>query len=288
MDDRKLKTFLTAVETGSFSKTAEEMNFSQSAVSQMMNSLEAELGCKILERTHSGIKLTEVGMELYPFIVRAEASISQLKNHAEQIVAGEMTQIRIGCFSSISKIWLPKVLYEYQELYPDTNFDIMVGGDKLIPWLQEGVVDVVIADVKLDTERMWYPLIAEKYCAVVPKKYVPDNRESIELEKFFEYPLIQAPASPIHPFLDKIKKKAVKVSAGDDATLLALVEKGLGVTLMPEISLQNVSEEVKILKLIPEQKRILGITGSRSGGKAVEKFCEYLYKYHSQFTEKVS
>lgn len=288
MDDRKLRTFLTAVETGSFSKTAEKMNFSQSAVSQMMNSLEAELGCKVLERTHSGICLTEAGKKLFPLILSAEAAIAQLKNFAEKIVAEEMAQIRIGCLSSISKNWLPKVLYKYQELYPDIHFEIMVGGDKLISWLQEGIVDVVIADVKLESNRKWYPLITERYCAVVPKKYAPDDRESIDLETFFEYPLIQAPTSPIHPFLDKFKKKAVKVSAGDDATLLAFVEKGLGATLMPEISLQNVSEEVRILKLTPEQKRTLGVTKGDSGGRAVENFCEYLYKYHSQLEENVS
>ncbi|MGN0485558.1 MAG: LysR family transcriptional regulator [Lachnospiraceae bacterium] len=68
MDERKLKTFLAAVETGSFNKAADQMNFSQSAVSQMMNSLESELGCRLLVRGNAGIELTAAGRELLPLI----------------------------------------------------------------------------------------------------------------------------------------------------------------------------------------------------------------------------
>lgn len=288
MDDRKLRTFLNAIHTGSFSKTAEEMNFSQSAVSQMMNSLEAELGCKLLERTHSGIRLTEAGEELLPFIVNAEAALTQLKNHAEQIAEGDETPIRIGCFSSISKEWLPRVLYEYQKLYPETSFEIMVGGNNLISWLQDGTVDVVIADVQIDDTLKWYPLIEEAYCAVVPRNFVADGKDTIDQEEFAKYPLILAPSNPFHQPLDKFNKTAVKVSAGDDATLLALVEMCLGVTVMPEISLQNVPENVRILQLTPKWTRTLGVTAADSGSKSVERFCKYLYKHHSQETKKVS
>ena len=110
MDERKLKTFLATVHTGSFNKAAAQMNFSQSAVSQMMNSLEAELGCKLLERGPSGIQLTAAGKELLPFIEQAENALSQLQNHARSIAEKTTSCIRIGTFSSISNTWLPAIL----------------------------------------------------------------------------------------------------------------------------------------------------------------------------------
>ena len=288
MDDRKLKTFLTAVRTGSFSKTAEELNFSQSAVSQMMNSLESELGCKILERTHSGIKLTSTGEELFPFILQAETSLALLRKHAEVIAEGEAAPIRIGCFASISKAWLPMILHEYQELYPEANFEIMVGDHNLMQWLQDGLVDVVLADVKMDNEAAWYPLFEEDYYVVMPASFVAEEKEAISQEEFSKYPLILAPSNPFHQFLDKFKKKAIKVSVDDDSTLLAMVEQRLGVTIMPEICLQNVPENVRILKLNPARTRTLGMAVTESANKSVEKFCGYLYKHHSQKEEKVS
>lgn len=288
MDDRKLKTFLTAVRTGSFSKTADEMNFSQSAVSQMMNSLESELGCKVLERTHSGIKLTSAGEALLPLIMQAEASLTLLRKQAELISEGEAAPIRIGCFASISKAWLPMILHEYQELYPEANFEIRVGDDDLMQLLQDGAVDVVLADVKMDKEVTWYPLFEEAYYAVMPENFVTVEKDTITQEEFSKYRLILAPSNPFHQFLDKYKKRALKVSVDDDSTLIALVEQGLGVTIMPEICIQNIPKNVKVLKLTPTYMRTLGMAVAESANKAVEKFCKYLYKHHSQNAEKVS
>ena len=64
MDDRKIEALLTTVKTGSFSKAAEELSCTQSAVTQMMNTLEDELGVKILQRSHNGVRLTEQGEQL--------------------------------------------------------------------------------------------------------------------------------------------------------------------------------------------------------------------------------
>ena len=288
MDDRKLRTFLTANRTGSFSKTAEEMNFSQSAVSQMMNSLENELGCKLLERTYSGIKLTAAGEELLPLIANAEMALAQLKKHAEQIAEGEATPVRIGCFASISKAWLPMVLHEYMKLHPEANFEIMVSGYDLIEWLQEGKVDVVLADERMEQGANWYPLFEEDYYAVMPESFVSDGKESIDDKELAKYPIIMDPSNPFHRFLDNPKINAIKVSVEDDSTLLALVEQCLGATIMPEICLQNIPQNVKVLKLIPPHTRMIGMLAAEAPNKATEKFCRYLYKYHSQKDQQVS
>ena len=85
MDQRKLRTLLTTLRTGSFSKAALELGFTQSAVTQMMNALENELGCKILARSHSGVRLTPDGEALYPLIVEAEAALARLSNQAKAL-----------------------------------------------------------------------------------------------------------------------------------------------------------------------------------------------------------
>ena len=69
MDDRKIEVLLATVRTGSFSKAAEETNCTQSAVTQIMNNMEAELNLKILDRSHKGVKLTSAGESLMPYII---------------------------------------------------------------------------------------------------------------------------------------------------------------------------------------------------------------------------
>ena len=66
MDDYKIHVLLAAIRTGSFRKAALELNCTQSAVTQAMNSLENELGCKVLLRNHNVIRLTSAGEELLP------------------------------------------------------------------------------------------------------------------------------------------------------------------------------------------------------------------------------
>lgn len=140
MDDYKIHILLTAIRTGSFSKAALELNCTQSAVTQAMNSLENELGCKVLQRSHNGIRLTPVGEELLPLLVEADASLVRLSQRARQSAAGLSASLRIGAFSSISSTWLPKVLQEYHALHPETAFDIQVGTDTLSGWLLHGSV----------------------------------------------------------------------------------------------------------------------------------------------------
>lgn len=122
MDDRKLEVLLAAVRTGSFSKASEELNCTQSAVTQTINSLENELNLKLLERNHRGIKLTESGEQLYPYIVDTERSLRQLKEQSERISSGKTIPLRIGSFSSISSTWLPKRIQEYQKKTPGHQF----------------------------------------------------------------------------------------------------------------------------------------------------------------------
>lgn len=71
MDDKKLNALLAAVRLGSLSKAANELGYTQSGLTLMMKSLEAELGYPILARNYSGVKLTPKGEYLLPYIEEA-------------------------------------------------------------------------------------------------------------------------------------------------------------------------------------------------------------------------
>ena len=76
MDTLKIKTILSAVENKSFSKTAEELSYTPSALSHMADSLEQELGVKLLKRTPKGVELTENGEKLKD---KLQAVLARLK-----------------------------------------------------------------------------------------------------------------------------------------------------------------------------------------------------------------
>ncbi|MGI6535681.1 MAG: LysR family transcriptional regulator [Eggerthellaceae bacterium] len=78
---------MTVVRTGSFSRAAAEECCTQSAVTRMMNAFEAELGCKVLERNHAGVRLTPAGEKLLPSIAEADASLRRLAEQAQGLHA---------------------------------------------------------------------------------------------------------------------------------------------------------------------------------------------------------
>lgn len=279
MDDRKLEALLTTIRMGSFSKAAGELNCTQSAVTQMMNSLENELNCKILERNHNGIKLTPAGEILYPLIIEAEVSLRRLMEKATQIADGRALPIRIGSFSSISNNWLPRMLQEYHKEHTDITFDVRIGTDEITRWLLNGEIDLALGDADRCCAFRWYPLMDDDYYAVLPKSFVDDNKQSITQNELAEFPFIMAPMNVLDRHLTTIPQKKINVNCDDDSTLLSMVTQGLGVTAMPQLSLQKNVYDVQILKLIPSTKRVLGAALPNSPNKSAVKFVAFLRKY---------
>lgn len=68
MDLRKLEALVVAVELGSFTKAAQQLGYSQSGLTHMMNALEQEIGFSLLRRDHRGVRLTAQGQQIYPTI----------------------------------------------------------------------------------------------------------------------------------------------------------------------------------------------------------------------------
>lgn len=279
MDDRKLEILLTTLRTGSFSKAAQELNCTQSAVTQMMNSLENELNCKILERNHNGTKLTSVGEMLYPLIVEAEASLKRLVSYATQIAEGEVSSIRLGVFSSISNTWLPQILQEYRTKHPGITFDIRIGTDEITKWLLNGEIDLALGDSDRCHTFQWYPLMDDFFYAVLPRLFVNDDKQSITQKELTQFPFIMAPMNVLDRHLTTVPQNQINVNCDDDSTLLSMVKQGLGVTIMPKLSLQKNIHDVRILELRPSTKRVLGVALPISPSISAVNFVSYLRQY---------
>ena len=280
MDDYKIRVLLAAIRTGSFRKAALEMNCTQSAVTQAMNSLENELGCKVMQRNHNGIRLTPTGEELLPLFIEADASMTRLSERARQAVDGASAPLRIGAFSSISSTWLPKVLQEYHTLYPEVTFDIQVGTNTLADWLLRGAVDLALGDAARCRAFRWMPLMDDSYFAVIPKSLAPES-DSISQEELAAYPFVMAPMNALDSYLSVCPANQLKVNCDDDSTLLSMVAQGIGVTAVPKLCLQAPPENVRILGLTPPTKRVLGVALPNSPIKEAVRFARYLCRKFS-------
>ena len=102
--------FLKAFERNSFSDAARDLGYTQSAVSQMIKSLEAELGVTLLVRSRSGVTLTYEGRHLLPYIRDTVNAYRMLQSQAAGFSGLEQGTIRLGTFTSVSTDGSPRVL----------------------------------------------------------------------------------------------------------------------------------------------------------------------------------
>ena len=103
------------LQTGSFSRAADELGYTQPAMSQAIASLEEELGIRLLQRGRSGVRLTPDGEELYPYIEQLIYRYDAMREKAGEISGLGSGLIRIGTLSSISVNWLPLIRQEFRK-----------------------------------------------------------------------------------------------------------------------------------------------------------------------------
>ena len=130
------------VELGSFTRAAEALGYTQSAMSQMIASLEEELSIKLLIRSRTGARLTLEGAELYPYVERLVYQYWAAREKANEIKGLETGVVRMGTLASISVHWLPGLLRDFQARYPGVEFVIHQGDYTSIQeWIKTGAVD---------------------------------------------------------------------------------------------------------------------------------------------------
>lgn len=275
MDNYKIRVLLAAVRTGSFRRAAQELNCTQSAVTQSMNALENELGCKILRRAHTGVRLTPAGEALLPLFTEADASLTRLAERARQLAAGADAPLRIGAFSSVCNTWLPKALQDYRARYPQTRFEIRVGTDAIAGWLLRGDIDLALGDDVRCRGLRWFPLMDDAYFAVLPASLAPEGG-AISQQTLASFPFLMAPMNALDSYLSVCPENQLRVNCDDDSTLLSMVAQGIGVTAMPQLCLQNLPETIRVLALTPPAKRVLGVALPDAPSDEAARFARYL------------
>ena len=125
--DHRYEIFAAAVRSKSFTRAAKELGYTQSAVSQAVRSLEAELGTVLITRSHDGITLTRDGEIFFPYFESILAGERALHVRMKEMHGLTGSLIRIGTFSSISQNLLPPLISSFLVSYPETRFELLQG-----------------------------------------------------------------------------------------------------------------------------------------------------------------
>lgn len=272
----RYEIFLKVCETGSFSKAAEALNYTQSGISQMMAGLEEELGITLFARGKKGVILTDNGTQLIPYIQEMVNQKDKLRQAAFDINNKVAGKLRIGSFSSVTALRMPDVIHFFKEHYPEVEVEILDGNyDEIRDWIMHGQVDCGFLSSIVADDLKFYPLWKDRLCAVVQEGHPLAARESVTLEELSEYPfIIETPGcdNDIKHLLERASlMPKVSYSFRDDTLIMAFVKSGLGVTISQEMVLHAFARDVVSVPLVPECFRTIGLAFAKTNNSVVAR-----------------
>ncbi|MFC7679841.1 LysR family transcriptional regulator [Paenibacillus sp. GCM10028914] len=286
MSINKYKVFMKVVELGSLTKTAEAMGFTQSGVSHIMNSLEDEFGFSLLIRNRSGVQLTTNGEQ----ILKTIREILKWNEHLEQEVASihgiELGTVHIGTFTSVGVHWLPGIIKDFQQDYPQIEIRLSEGDyQEIEDWIAEGKIDCGFLSLPTKEAFDVVPLQQDRMLVLLPMDHALSAQPNVSLSQIEDEPFIM-PSKGSDNDVNRILANTsinpvIKYTVGDDYAIMAMVEKGLGISILPELVLRGQQRNIRLLELNDPKYRTLGIAvnSMRQVSPATKRFLNYVKKY---------
>lgn len=263
MDTKKLEVLLQTARIGSLKKTAEELNYTQSGLIYMMNTLEEEIGVELLNRTPKGVFLSDAGKRLEPFIRSVIDSEAALMNEVEEISSGRAHKLRIGAYPIFARYYLAEAIGNYRKDYPEDGISILVGTEEDIPeWLENDQVDLAIGEANLMGRGKWTHLVDDIVYAAVPTSFQIEVEDKFHLSDVGDHPVLYSEYNPISRRASNMLKDSVtkiEVSSLDGSALLSMVENQIGIAFLSGLYRYDCPVGVDMYPVDPPVVRQLGI-----------------------------
>lgn len=283
MNISKYMAFVTTVEYGSFTKAGEILNYSQSAISRMINDLEKEWKISVLERSKAGVKLTSDGMKLLPYAKSLCEEYKKLQMQVDELNGLQSGIIRIGTFSSVATHWLPNIIKEFQKNYPNIDYELLLGDyTEIENWILEGRVDCGFLRLPTHKDLETIFLAKDKLLAILPENHYLANKEKVSLSDLCNEPFLMLDKGNNSDVTKVFEQNGISpkihFTTWDDYAIMSMVESGLGISILPELILKRIPYKLVFKELdIPAYRNIgLAFRNKKTISLAVEKFLEYL------------
>jgi DNA-binding transcriptional LysR family regulator len=259
MELRQLSSRIVLAEELHFGRAADRLGIAQPALSRQIQQLETELQSPLFVRTARAVTLTDMGRE---FVASIAPAIQQLEFAAANSVAfagATRGRLRIGASSNLSHRFTPALLERLHQSSPDVRIDVReLSTAEQVRTLHSSEIDIGLAILPItDPSLIVRRIFREPLMAMVNANSEFGHRASIRFEDLAEQDFFVCPRyrqSSFHELTMRLAEKAgfrLRVAREIDAkeTALALVERGLGVTLTPESATNTGNDRVRYIPI---------------------------------------
>jgi DNA-binding transcriptional LysR family regulator len=259
MDTVLLEVFRTVARLGSLTAAAQRLQFTQSAVSRQVATLEADLGTQLFDRLPRGVALTEEGRALLP---HAEGILDRLAT-ARQAVDDLRTlstgRLRVGAFPTAVAALVPRALATFRQTYPEITVSLIEGlTPTLLTHLTTGEADIAVVSEspagQIDETRFTlHHILDERLLVAVPRTHPLARRRMVRLHELEADSFIAGSANAEETLLRASLPAGftprIDIVAADWTAKLGCVAAGLGVALIPALAMRTKPADVALLRL---------------------------------------
>lgn len=252
----QIHALLAVLEYRGFTEASKRLYMTQSAVSQAIASLEEELEIPILQRERrKDIQLTPAGSRIITHLRSIIRDVNAVKEIALQEKQTPARTLRIGCFPSACACILPGVIRYFETHHPHVQIvPYEENSGVIIDSLQNGNIDAGF--VHFPVNGMYcVPLYRDKFSVVVPDNHPLAQHKSVSLEALVGEPLIISKGryelSIMALFNEKHIQPNVKYEFNHPDTALSFIRQGLGIALLPELTLREIKGTLCAVPLEP-------------------------------------
>jgi len=241
LDSRQLRAFITLARTGSFTAAAKELHLTQSAVSHAMKALEADVGCRLLDRMGKKVLLTQAGEQFLERAGKIFAEMSEARAELEALGEWGNGRLRIGASAAACQYVLPRVLREFKRKFPKCRLQIVPGDTaEIVDALRANSVDVGFTlEPKREPEFAFEALFTDELVFLADPKHpwaeagralrkdVPRQQYILYLKNSRTFELIE------EYFAEEGMEIESVIEMGSMSAIRELVKLGLGITILP-------------------------------------------------------
>lgn len=296
MEWQQLEYFHAVARTQHFTRAAELLSVTQSALSRSISKLEQDLGVQLFERKGRGVVLNRYGREFYAKTSRSLQQLSQAKQEIMTLLDPDRGTVSLAFLKSLGASFVPNLVSAFLARHPNVQFQLHQNATSImLDQLEAGDIDYCLSTVtetRLHIE--WQPLWTEPIYAFVPDGHELANREQVTLRELAESRLIALKTGyGTRTVMEQLFRQAgitprILFEGEEVVTLMGFVRAKLGVTLFPDVKGVSMEGIVRLPINEPDCCRTIGLAWNKNSylSPVAHRFRQFLGEFSSEVHPK--
>jgi DNA-binding transcriptional LysR family regulator len=291
------KTYVRVVETQNLSRTAEEFDLSQPAVTKQIQALEDMYGVLLLERSGRKLKTTEAGETLYEYAREIIKVMDRTAKAMEEVSDSRKGSLYLGASTIPGQYILPYIIKKFKDKMPNISISMDIADtEKIVNRVADREIDVGIVGGWINSRKIeGYSWLEDELVLIVPENHRLAQRENSSnkgvkmTDLLHERWIFREKGSGTRKAAEElllsngIRNEALNIylEAGSTEAVLAAVEAGMGISVISSWAIKKLDQHRKIKSISIDDvnaKRLFYVVypKQKTRRKSVEAFLSYI------------